>query len=514
MRRLLIVFTVLVLLALAALAALRSTLNADTLRAAAESKLTAMLGQPVRIGEIGVSLFPLAAAGSRIAIGSTSETPDLALERIRIIPRVASLLRGPYVIREVTLEGLDVRISRESTGRWKFPSVVPVGGGGAGTSVTVERVRLSRGLVRVFAEDARSGARETSRIEAIEGESIAEAAGIRIAPLTGRIGNSRVSGSASVNGREAVFEFSMPSISPRDLPAVIGLSAAEAPEDVRLMQPAAVKMSVRINRTNGRLTGSGSLAAPQVGFYSLQLSNLEAPITTNGGQITFAPATFAMYRGSHRGKMVIDLSRTPARWTSESSVNGIDVSELLAALTSREQRLDGTASASSSLHAPVGAPMPRSLEGRLQLTVVNGVVREFPMLAAINRALRLAEGTGRDTQFERLSGTFALTGSDAASTNDLVMIARDMRVQAAGRIGFERWLDLDGLAVFSPERTAEAIRSVRELSALRNERGELELPIHIGGSLDAPAFDIDLQAALAKSIKDELQRRLRGLFRR
>jgi hypothetical protein len=89
-----------------------------------------------------------------------------------------------------------------------------------------------------------------------------------------------------------------------------------------------------------------------------------------------------------------------------------------------------------------------------------------------------------------------------------------MRVHAAGRIGFDRWIDLEGLAVFSPERTAEAVRSVRELSALRNDRGELELPIKIGGTLDDPAFTIDLQAALGRSIKEELRRRLRGLFRK
>jgi AsmA-like protein len=513
LRRLLIVLTVLVLLTLAALIAIRSKLNAETLRAAAETRLTAMLGQPVRIGEIGISFFPVAATGSRIAIGTNSETPDLALERIRIIPQVSSLFRGPYVIREVTLDGLDIRIARESTGRWRFPSVVPAAGGG-GSGVTVERVRLSRGRVRVFGMDGRNGVRQTSSIDAIEGESITLVDGLRVSPLTGRVGRSLVNGSASVNAREAVLDFSMPSIAPSDLAAVIGLSAAEAPDAVRLIKPAAVKMSVRINRANGRLTGSGSLAAQQVGFYSLQLNNLESPIATNGAQITFDPATFTLYRGTHRGRMVIDLARTPARWTSESSVKDIDASDFLAALTGREQRLDGTAAATSALHAPVGSPMPQSLEGRLQLNVVNGVVREFPMLTAINRALRLAESSGRDTQFERLSGTFVLTGTDAASTNDLLMIARDMRVRATGRIGFDRWLDLDGMAVFSPDRTAEAIRSVRELSALRNEQGELELPIHIGGTLDDPSFNIDLEAALARSIKDELQRRLRRLFHR
>jgi hypothetical protein len=212
--------------------------------------------------------------------------------------------------------------------------------------------------------------------------------------------------------------------------------------------------------------------------------------------------------------MVVDLSRTPARWTSESTVRDIDVSDFLAALSGRDQRVDGTASASSTLRASVGAAMPRSLTGRVQLTIATGVVRDFPLLAAINRALRLAESSGRDTHFERLSGTFVLSGSDYAASNDLVMLARDMRVQATGRIGFDRWLDLEGLAIFSPARTAEAVRSVRELSALRNDEGELELPIKIGGTLDDPSFGIDIQAALGRSLRDELRRRWRGLFRR
>jgi hypothetical protein len=70
------------------------------------------------------------------------------------------------------------------------------------------------------------------------------------------------------------------------------------------------------------------------------------------------------------------------------------------------------------------------------------------------------------------------------------------------------------MAVFSPERTAEAIRSVRELSVLRNESGELELPIRIAGTLDNPSFGIDLEAAITRSIKEELRRRFRGLLRR
>ena len=74
-------------------------------------------------------------------------------------------------------------------------------------------------------------------------------------------------------------------------------------------------------------------------------------------------------------------------------------------------------------------------------------------------------------------------------------------------------LALRGVAVLSPERSAEAVRSIRELSALRNDSGEVELPLTISGTLEAPSFGLDLQAALEKGLKNELQRRIRRFIR-
>jgi hypothetical protein len=221
--------------------------------------------------------------------------------------------------------------------------------------------------------------------------------------------------------------------------------------------------------------------------------------------------------------VVVDLPR--ARWTLDSKVTRVDVGQFLSAYSGRDQRLDGTASAAASLHAGVGEPLPRSLVGRMQVEIVNGVVREFPLLAAINRALRLTEGNTRDTRFERLSATLAFAGRGVgtpaeaagpghATTHDLVLEARDVRVEAAGRIGFDRSLDLAGQAVLSPERSAEAIRRIRELSGLRTDRGGLELPISISGTLDDPSINIDLKAAVGRSFKEELRRRFRDLIRR
>jgi hypothetical protein len=251
---------------------------------------------------------------------------------------------------------------------------------------------------------------------------------------------------------------------------------------------------------------------------------VEAPIKTDGVKLTFDPTTFTMYGGTHRGSVTIDLSKTPARWSLVGRVSGVDVSGFLRDFTGRDQRLDGTASAVPALRGIVGEPIPQTLDGRMQLDVVNGVIREFPLLTAINRALRLAEGDARDTRFERLSATLMFESRAArssagarapgyATTENLVMQARDVRVEAAGRIGFDRSLDLAGQAVLSPEKTAGAIRSVRELSGLRNDRGELELPLTIAGTVDTPSIRIDLKTAVGRSIKEELRRRLRGWIR-
>jgi hypothetical protein len=55
---------------------------------------------------------------------------------------------------------------------------------------------------------------------------------------------------------------------------------------------------------------------------------------------------------------------------------------------------------------------------------------------------------------------------------------------------------------------------VRELSGLRNDRGELELPLTITGTADRPSIRIDLKAAVGRSINEELRRRLRQFFDR
>ena len=79
-------------------------------------------------------------------------------------------------------------------------------------------------------------------------------------------------------------------------------------------------------------------------------------------------------------------------------------------------------------------------------------------------------------------------------------------------------ITMTGTAVFSREASARMIARVKELSGARNERGEVEVPFRITGSIEAPVFGIDTGQILGRALQKEIQRNIRKgldrLFRR
>jgi AsmA protein len=228
--------------------------------------------------------------------------------------------------------------------------------------------------------------------------------------------------------------------------------------------------------------------------------------------LSLDPTTFTLYGGTHRGTIAVDLTQSPARWALDSRIETLDVHRFLEAVTGADQRLNGRGTVSAAVRGRASEPIDRTLQGQARVTVVEGVVRDFPLLSMLNQALRLADTDDRDMRFERLSATVAIGGGQAR-TGDLLLEAADVRVPVAGRIGLDGSLDLSGRVIFSERRSEEMIRSVRELTGLRNRRGEVEVPVTISGTTDDPSFAFDLEAILGKAIEDELRRRLDRLIR-
>lgn len=513
-RRLLIAASVLVAIGVMTIALLLRSLQDGDLRAGIEARLSASLGQPVSIGNIGVSLFPPSLSSTDVRIGDTKvQAPALDVARVRILPRLRSLLSGDVIVEELTLDGFVVSVLRDQAGAWHVPNAVPAPSGGGGSGPSVETVRISNGRVRVFDGARGEELREASSIDDLSAEMRVEGGGLALSPITGRIGGAEISGEAGTDGSRVRLDFSAKKIADDDLPVFLRLLGSDRPEFLRLAEPASASVVLRVDRRTSQLSGKGALKAPRVRLEPLQLDKFEAPFTIQGSRLVFQPMTFALYSGTHDGGVTVRLSDSPPQWITDNRVKNLDAGDFLKALNGSDQRLDGTASVTAALRGRVGEPLDRAMSGNMQMTVTDGVIRDFPMLAAFNRALRLADRAEGDTKFERLSGTFAIAAGQA-TTEDLVLQAAHVRAEVKGRIGVDHSLALRGVAVLSPERSAEAIRSIRELSALRNDSGEVELPLTISGTLEAPSFGLDLAAAMQKGLKNELQRQFRRIIRR
>ena len=513
MRRLLIIAAVLVLLFVVAMLLVRRSLAGGELRETVEARLSAALGLPVSFGEVGVSFFPRpAVSGSDVQVGDPDvEAPSIRIARVRILPRLGSLLSGDVVVEQVQLDGFVVSVLRDEE-RWRVPAAVPAPTPPGRSGVAIERVRIDGARIRVFDRAAGGEMRERGSIDDVQAEVVTTDDGLRLSSITGRIADATISGEAVVDPTQVRLDLSADEIGDDDLPAFLALLGSARPDVLHLAEPASLSAALRVDRTSSDLSGTGTLRAPEVILDPLRLHQFEAPFAIHGGSLEFAPARFALYGGAHEGTIGMLLATSPPGWTIDSRITGLDAAEFLAALTGRDQRIDGTAAVSAVLRGRVGEPLTRTARGHAQILVDDGVIREFPLLGAINRALRLAQQDGRDTRFQRLSATLAIA-SGAATTDDLVLQASDVRVAAAGRIAADRSLDLEGIAVVSPERSSQAIGSIHELKGLRNARGELEIPLTITGTLDAPVFGLDIASVIKKGLADELRRRLRRIIR-
>jgi uncharacterized protein involved in outer membrane biogenesis len=513
-RRIIIALSIVAALAVAAIFGLLQSFAGGRLRAGVESRLSAMLGQSVAIGHLGVELLPrIALAGGNVRVGEArAQAPALHVRSVRILPRVRSLWTADVIIERVELDGFVVSVLRDRKGRWHVPPAVPAPTDGGARGVIIEHVRIADGGVRVFDENEDGSVGETSSISDLQTDVNVEAGGLRLAPIAGRIGRARIAGEARTDAAATRVTLSAEAIADDDLPVFLRLLGTERPAFLRLGEPASASIAVHINRATSRFDGKGALRAPQVLLGTLRLQRFETPFVVQQTALEFRPTAFAMYGGAHDGIVTVDLASTPPTWATDSRVSSLAVGEFLRALTGRDQRLDGTAAITGTLRGGVGEPLERTVRGQIAIVVSNGVIRNFPLLATIDRALRVGEQSRSDTRFDRLSATMSVAAGQA-TTDDLVLQSGDVRVEAEGRIGADRSVALRGRAVVSAARVSRAVTSVHELARLKNARGEIELPLLISGSLDAPSINVDVAAALKQGLEDEIRRRLRRLIR-
>lgn len=504
---------VLVVVLAAAVLAARWALDPLLLRTLAESRLSVALGQPVRIGTVHVSFLPKPSVyGTDIVVGGTARAgaSSLDIHAIRLHPRLSTIFSRPIVIDRVDIEGLALNAVRDATGKWILP--LPAGAPASATADTgaarldVAEVVLRDGRLTIADGRPDRGATRLTPIEKIDATVRHADALTRLEGLTASVGRSKVTGSGSVGADGLRLTLRWTDLRAADLPLIFALVGTNAPPGLSVEGKNPLTLDLRVDAT-GQVSASGRLAADRAALGTLAVTSFESPIARVGNRLTAYPMAFRAYSGVAGGRLTANVASSPVSWALDGSLQHVDIDRFLSANTTAGGKVSGTGTLDARLRGTSRAPIARTVEGTLVVAIANGTIRDFPLLSAVLSALKLGSGGDRDLRFQTLAATFNVA-NERGTTSDLIARTGEMTMTAAGTIGFNQTLAMRGTVAFSPARSDAFVHSIRELSALKNSAGEIEVPFAVAGSLAAPQFSIDVAGLARRGLQNEIKRRL------
>lgn len=329
----------------------------------------------------------------------------------------------------------------------------------------------------------------------------------RIPSLAVSLPHTTVSGSGDVGDKGATVLFTSSSVDNRDLPTVMSLLGIAPIPGLGIEGRVPLAVKVRVPSGPAPFSAAGQASVQRLHFQTLTLERVDAPFAFSRGVLTLSPFTFDAYGGHQRGSVRMDLNRAPMAYSVNTSVDSLDVNAALSANTTAKDKLYGKASAEGAITGAgfdAGA-LKRTLAGTARVGVKDGVIKNFPLLANINRALKITGGEGKDTNFDSLDGHFVIGGGKAHS-DDLFLQAGELRVAAQGDLGLDLTLNFKGVARFSPAKSQEIVGKVGEMKRFLNAKGKLEFPLSISGTVASPSVNVELSEAVKKQLEDELKK--------
>lgn len=499
-----------VVLAVGALQALKSGVAQSRIAGA----LSSALGQRVVIGELSASIFPtpsLSARSIRIGGADSTAAPGISLATLHIVPRLSSILPGrTLTIDHVDLTGLSISVRRDSAGRWLVP-VPPspsVDTSDGRAAIDLNQLRARGGSIRIVDDQLRApeGGPTVTTITGVEADMQATGGRVKLSRFTGRLGESVVTGSADLGAEGAELRIRSESIHPADVPALFALAGMQLSPLLSISGKAPFEMTIALPPGFATHKVTGKAAIDQVKFGTLAFESLQAPFHLENGVFTLDPLSLTTYGGRQLGIVSVDLKQPVPVYTIRTSVQNLDVNRALSANTTMKNFLAGKGRLAGNVRGSgnTAATLKRTLTGTLEFELKDGVIRNFPLLAAINQALGITQGTDRDTRFQSLSGTATLSGG-TARTNNLVLRAGELSLTGKGTMGFDQRLDLRMTASASPAMSSGLGQRVALLKRLSNDRGQVTFPVRVTGTTTAPKISVDLGSIAKKQLEGKVE---------
>lgn len=501
MRRLLIVGLVgVVAVVLVALGAGYWFFSGDGLRLALEQQATAWLGQPVRIGDARAQVFPR--AGVRLREVTVGDPVRLALADVQLSTALRALLGRRIEDARVVIA--DSRIEMP------LPFAIPTGDSasadedappGAVEIVSVREISLrdirivSRGReVVVSADSSLDGDRLTLRTFTAESgtTSLALEGEVDLAPRV----DARLQATADT----------------LDLDELLALANAFTPEQ----QPGATpRRSTRGATTEAAVAATMAvhLTADTATAGSIEVTQLVTDMSVDGDRVALSPLAFHLFGGRYEGAINATLGENLAV-RLQSRLADLDVAQL-AAFGGSPDTITGTLGGEGTFTAQ-GADMAAALAsaaGTGTMAILDGSIRRLDLVRTVVLFLGrpAPETAAASDRFDRIDATLSLA-RQVFRADTFALRSRDADVTGSGTLtlgtkALAGALDL----TLSEELSAQA---GTDLARYTREGDRIVLPARIAGTLDEPRITIDAAAAIKRGLRNEVQRRLEGLFGR
>lgn len=421
-----------------------------------QQELSQRLKMPLRIERISVTPWGgLNLSGITIPqLNDTHATPFLEAKDFRLRVKVRSIFWRPLVIKDVALIEPSVIWAQNESGEWRVPMKE--------SDSEVQAQPEAETSASAIPENR--PAQTPPRKEAIQAKA-ANTEGTVAGPQIRRVRLSN--GSFHFLDREK-----------RNVALFDGVQFSSSMRDITTLRG-----QVKINKIalRDRVYLSALRSAVRYDPDKLELAGISAQIAKGEltGDFSMAPqeedSPFSVHANFHRvqaDQLVADAGG------SQDIVHGI---------------LEGT------LEATGKTADPTALNGSGTITLQNGHVQQFAVLAAIGQLLQIEELTQLD--LEQAEAKFHLKGN-AVLVDELILRSPNLRLTAKGSISLrDGKLALDSVLAINEKIRSELFRGIRENFAATSEPGEYALQFHVGGTVDKPKTDL-MERAVGADLKN------------
>ncbi|MBI4522432.1 MAG: AsmA family protein [Deltaproteobacteria bacterium] len=347
-----------------------------------------------------------------------------------------------------------------------------------------------------------------------------------------RVGESQVRLSAQVQRLTPLalsYRLSSPELRLSDLQATEGKSD-KGDLLKNLSSDGALKMQ------NGSLSYQGKVSSTEGSLNRINYKDLAAGISLENKILNFKNLVVKALNGSLQADGQYEFAAAPPRFSLSSKTRGLDLRELSRILQAEggkqfQGRLNSDLKVSG--RGKTWEEMKPTLTGTGVAEVLQGTLLDFNIAESVLGGVTGFPGltslvspqirkkypaifTAKNTEFKELKTQFTL-GEGKANVKELTLTAADFAVRGTGWVDFNQRVDLQSVLSFSNRLSADIAGSAKEVRYLFNDKGNLEIPFSLKGTLpgarpkpDMSFIGRQLQRGFLRKGTEELQKRFLG----